>query len=170
MRRLSVSVTPRHLAAATFQFAVRFSATATPEAPEAAAAAAEEPKKIEDCPKTKRIADLEKLVREANAKAAEIKRDILYNAADTQNLRKLQEKEAAEAKSYAVKEFGKDMKEMAEKLSQACKEFSQLPPEVLEGNKVLTSIQTGTLMSERVVLKVMKKNGFDIKGFQEISQ
>lgn len=88
------------------------------------------------------FAVLEKL----NAENAELKDRMLRTLADMENLRRRTEREVADAKSYGVANFARDMLALADNLRRA---IGSATPEELEGNAPLKTLVEGLELTER---------------------
>ncbi|QDP18868.1 nucleotide exchange factor GrpE [Sphingomonas xanthus] len=78
-----------------------------------------------------RVAELEKLLEEANAKA-------LYAAAETQNVRRRLESEKQQASTYAATGFARDMLSVRDHLDRA---LSHVPEAALADDKVASFVE-----------------------------
>lgn len=129
--------------------------------PEAAAdekpAEKEAPKAAED----KRLEKAEKSLKEMTEKVAELKKDLLYSAAETENVRRIGREDVEKARNFAVTSFAKDMVEVVDILERALESFALLPHEEIDKNKTLASICTGVKMSGSVLSKNLSKHGVE---------
>lgn len=107
---------------------------------------------------------VEKELEEAKAKVEELKKDVLYRAADAENARRVGREDVEKAKLYGITSFGKDMLEVADTLEKAIESFAAFTEEELQNNKMLSSIHTGVKLSSKVLLKNMSKHGIERMG------
>ncbi|KPA83066.1 putative mitochondrial co-chaperone GrpE [Leptomonas pyrrhocoris] len=107
---------------------------------------------------------VEKQLEEAKSKVEQLKKDILYRAADAENARRIGREDVEKAKLYGITSFGKDMLEVADTLEKAIEAFATFTEEELKGNKMLSSIHTGVKLSSKVLLKHMSKHGIEKMG------
>jgi molecular chaperone GrpE len=89
------------------------------------------------------------------AEIDELKKQILYAQAETQNVRRRMEKDAADARAYAATNFARDILSVADNLARA---LAAIPAEVreAEGTK---SLVTGIEMTSRELENVFQRNG-----------
>lgn len=106
---------------------------------------------------TKLEADLAK----AKEEIADLKKDVLYRAADAENARRIGREDVEKAKLYGITSFGKDILEVADTLEKAIQAVSKIPEEELQSNKNLNSILTGVKLSVKVLHKNMSKHGIE---------
>jgi molecular chaperone GrpE len=94
-------------------------------------------------------------VAELEAQIDDLKRQLLYNQAETQNVRRRMEKDAQDARAYAATNFARDILSVADNLSRA---LAALPPALREeeGTKVLV---TGIEMTAKELENVFQRNG-----------
>lgn len=104
---------------------------------------------------------LEKQLEESKKKVEELKKDVLYRAADAENARRIGREDVEKAKLYGITSFGKDMLEVADTLEKAIESFASFSEEELRENKMLASINTGVKLSAKVLLKNMSKHGIE---------
>ena len=128
---------------------------------EKAADPAAKPQADEAATVDKRVEKAEKSLKEANEKISELKKDILYTAAETENVRRIGREDVEKARNFAVTSFAKDMVEVIDILEKAVEAFAKLPQEDLEKNKALASICTGVKMSATVLAKNLSKHGVE---------
>lgn len=95
-----------------------------------------------------RIAALEKEVADA-------KQAVLYAAAEAQNVRRRAEKEAADARAYAVTAFARDLLSVADNLERG---LAAIPAELREDEKLKGLIQ-GLEATGRELANVFQRNG-----------
>ena len=97
-----------------------------------------------------RLADLQKALEEANAKA-------LYSAAEVQNTRRRMEKEVADARSYAAATFARDMLAIKDHLDRALAAVG----EELRADKVASNFLAGIESTARELDAVFARNGVE---------
>lgn len=86
---------------------------------------------------------------------AEAQQEVLYAKADTQNVRRRMEKEAADARSYAATGFARDILSVSDNLSRA---LEAIPAEMRE-DEVMKGLVTGLEATGRELESVFGKNG-----------
>jgi molecular chaperone GrpE len=89
------------------------------------------------------------------AEIEELKKQILYAQAETQNVRRRMEKDAQDARAYAATSFARDILSVADNLSRA---LAAIPPAMREdeGTKALV---TGIEMTGKELENVFQRNG-----------
>jgi molecular chaperone GrpE len=97
-----------------------------------------------------RMAELEKALEDANAKA-------LYAAAEVQNTRRRMEKEVADARSYASATFARDMLAIKDHLDRALAAVS----EELRADKVASNFLAGIEATARELEAAFQRNGIE---------
>ena len=97
-----------------------------------------------------RLAELQKALEEANAKA-------LYSAAEVQNTRRRMEKEVADARSYAAATFARDMLAIKDHLDRALAAVT----EELRQDKVASNFLAGIESTARELDAVFARNGVE---------
>ncbi|KAL7708522.1 co-chaperone GrpE [Lotmaria passim] len=107
---------------------------------------------------------IEKQLEEATAKIEELKKEILYRAADAENARRIGREDVEKAKLYGITSFGKDMLEVADTLEKAIESLAAFSQEELRDNKIIESIHTGVKLSSKVLLKNLSKHGIEKMG------
>ncbi len=95
-----------------------------------------------------RIANLEDMLAAA-------KQDVLYAQADTQNVRRRMEKEAADARAYAATNFARDVLSVSDNLSRA---LDAIPAE-LRDNENMKGLVGGLEATGREMDNVLGKHG-----------
>jgi molecular chaperone GrpE len=92
---------------------------------------------------------------ELQVEIEDLKRQLLYAQAETQNVRRRMEKDAADARAYAATGFARDILSVADNLSRA---LAALPASLREqeGTKVLV---TGIEMTAKELDNVFSRNG-----------
>lgn len=110
---------------------------------------------------TAEISNLEEQLAKAKEEIGELKRDILYRAADAENARRIGREDVDKAKLYGITAFGKDMLEVADTLEKGVQAFNTIPEEELKSNKNLNSILVGVKLSIKVLHKNLGKHGIE---------
>jgi len=95
-----------------------------------------------------RVAELERLLEEANSKA-------LYAAAEIQNVRRRLETEKQQAASYATTQFARDMLAIKDHLERALNAVT----EELRGDKVASNFLAGIESTARELDQVFTRHG-----------
>jgi molecular chaperone GrpE len=95
-----------------------------------------------------KIAELEEALAAA-------KQDVLYAQAETQNVRRRMEKEAADARAYAATGFARDILSVSDNLTRA---LEAIPAELREDEK-MKALVTGLEATGRELESVFAKNG-----------
>jgi molecular chaperone GrpE len=95
-----------------------------------------------------RIANLEDMLASA-------KQDVLYAQADTQNVRRRMEKEAADARSYAATNFARDVLSVVDNLTRA---LAAIPAETRE-DEAMKPLVAGLEATGREMDTVLGKHG-----------
>jgi molecular chaperone GrpE len=90
--------------------------------------------------------------------AADFKDKLLRSLADMENLRRRTEREVADARSYGITGFARDVLAVADNMHRALEAVS---PE-LRANAELKAFIDGIELTERELLKAMEKNGVKI--------
>ena len=106
------------------------------------------------------IAKLERDLKEANERIADLKKDYLYSMAEADNARRIGREDTEKARSFGVTSFGKDMIEVVDVLERAVESFAGVPEDIMQ-NKKIASIVTGVKMSENVLLKNLARHGIE---------
>lgn len=119
-----------------------------PDTPETApkAAPADAPEAAQDDPK----AALE-------AEVAGLKDRLLRTLADMENLRRRAEKDVADARTYAVTNFARDMVNVADNLRRAIESVPAEARQAVEG--ALKSVLDGVELTERDLLNTLERHG-----------
>lgn len=94
-------------------------------------------------------------VAELEAELAEAKAAVLYAQAETQNVRRRFEKEAADARTYAATHFARDILSVADNLSRA---LAAIPAELREDEK-LKGLVVGLEATGRELDSVFGRHG-----------
>jgi molecular chaperone GrpE len=88
-------------------------------------------------------------------RVATLEQDVLYAQAETQNVRRRAEKEAADARAYAATAFARDILSVSDNLSRA---LEAIPAELRDDERI-KSLITGLEATERELLNVFERNG-----------
>lgn len=89
------------------------------------------------------------------AEKADLKERLLRTLADMENLRRRTEREVADARTYAVTNFARDMLTVADNVRRA---LEAVPAEVDRG-ETLKALIDGIELTERDLLKTLERNG-----------
>lgn len=95
----------------------------------------------------------------ADARAAEVadlKDRLLRQIAETENLRRRNERELADARRYAVADFARDLLEVHDNLQRA---LSSVPEEQRDGAGEMKTVLEGVAMTERELTRVLDRHG-----------
>lgn len=92
----------------------------------------------------------------AEAAAAEAKDRVLRTLAEMENLRRRTEREIADAKSYAVASFARDMLTVADNLKRA---IAAVPPEARNADPALSNLMDGVEATERGLEQTLTRYG-----------
>jgi molecular chaperone GrpE len=96
-------------------------------------------------------------VTAALAAAADFKDKLLRTLADMENLRKRTEREASDARTYAVSNFARDVLAVADNMQRA---LDAVDPEMrAQADAKTKALIEGVELTERELLKVLQKNG-----------
>lgn len=95
-------------------------------------------------------------LEEARAEAATMKDRLLRTLAEMENLRKRTEREVADARTYAVSGFARDLLNVADNFRRA---FESLPAEALPAEGPVKAFADGVDLTERELLKTLEKHG-----------
>lgn len=99
------------------------------------------------------------------AENAALKDRLLRAMADVENIRKRAEREAGDARQYAVTAFARDMLSVADNLGRA---LEAMPPETRESaNEAVKNLVSGVEVTEREMHNVLERHGivrFDPQG------
>lgn len=104
-------------------------------------------------PEVETAADTPDVVATLEAEKADLKDKLLRTLADMENLRRRTERDVADARTYGVTSFARDMLTVADNLRRALESTSA---EVREGAKALVE---GVELTERDFLKTLEKHG-----------
>lgn len=100
--------------------------------------------------------DAAALLEAARAEARDMKDRALRTLAEMENLRKRTEREVADARSYGVTSFARDMLSVADNMRRA---FDSLPAEERPTEGPLKAFMEGIELTERELLKTLEKHG-----------
>ena len=89
------------------------------------------------------------------AQIEDLKRQILYNQAETQNVRRRMEKDATDARAYAATNFARDMLSVADNLSRALASI----PAALREDDSMKPLVTGIEMTGKELETVFQRHG-----------
>ena len=89
------------------------------------------------------------------AEIEDLKRQLLYTQAETQNVRRRMEKDAADARTYAVTAFARDLLSVSDNLSRA---LAAIPPAMRE-EEGMKPLVTGLEMTGKELETVFARNG-----------
>lgn len=130
---------------------------------ETAAGAGDKPAEKEKNPEIPNtdISNLEEKLAKATEEIVQLKKDILYRAAEADNARRIGREDVDKAKLYGITSFGKDMLEVADTLEKGVEAFSKIPEDELKNNKNLNSILIGVKLSIKVLQKNLGKHGIE---------
>jgi molecular chaperone GrpE len=92
---------------------------------------------------------------ELHAEIEDLKKQILYAQAETQNVRRRMEKDAADARAYAATSFARDVLSVADNLSRA---LAAIPPAMRE-DEGTRALVTGIEMTGKELENVFQRNG-----------
>ncbi len=89
------------------------------------------------------------------AEIEDLKRQLLYTQAETQNVRRRMEKDAQDARAYATTGFARDILSVADNLSRA---LAALPPALREEEETKVLV-TGIEMTAKELENIFQRNG-----------
>lgn len=89
------------------------------------------------------------------AEMEDLKRQLLYAQAETQNVRRRMEKDAADGRAYAVTGFARDILSVADNLSRALAAI----PSALREDEAMKPLVTGIEMTGKELENVFQRNG-----------
>ena len=89
------------------------------------------------------------------AELAEAKAAVLYAQAETQNVRRRMEKDAADARAYAATSFARDILSVADNLERA---LSAIPPDLRDDEK-FKGLVVGLEATGRELATIFERNG-----------
>jgi molecular chaperone GrpE len=91
----------------------------------------------------------------AQAEIEDLKRQILYAQAETQNVRRRMEKDAADARAYAATAFARDILSVADNLSRALQSI----PAAMREDEAVKPLVTGLDMTGKELETVFARHG-----------
>jgi molecular chaperone GrpE len=94
-------------------------------------------------------------IAELEGQLAEMKQNVLYAQAEVQNVRRRAEKEAADARTYAVTSFARDILSVSDNLQRG---LSAIPAELREDDK-FKGLVTGLEATGRELEAVFQRHG-----------
>lgn len=100
--------------------------------------------------------DLGSELEAARAEARDMKDRVLRTLAEMENLRKRTEREVADAKTYGVTSFARDMLAVADNMRRA---FESLPEEARPADGPVKAFLEGIDLTERELIKTLGKHG-----------
>jgi molecular chaperone GrpE len=90
------------------------------------------------------------------AEAADLRDKLLRTLAEMENLRRRTEREVADAKSYAIAAFARDVLNVADNMERA---LAAVPAEAVAGDAALNTLVEGVKLTERELGKALEKHG-----------
>ncbi|BAR99332.1 heat shock protein GrpE [Blastochloris viridis] len=90
------------------------------------------------------------------AEAADLRDKLLRTLAEMENLRRRTEREVADAKSYAIAAFARDVLNVADNMERA---LAAVPADAVSGDAALTTLVEGVELTERELAKTLEKHG-----------
>ncbi len=93
---------------------------------------------------------------EALAQAAELKDRVLRTLAEMENLRRRTEREIADAKTYGITSFARDLLSVTDNIRRA---FTSVDADAIGADGPLKAFVEGIELTERDLLKVLDKHG-----------
>jgi len=96
-------------------------------------------------------------IAQLEAEKTDLKEKLLRTLADMENLRRRTEREVADARTYAVSNFARDMLNVADNFQRA---IDSVPAEAREaGDPALKALVEGVELTEREMLKTLERYG-----------
>jgi molecular chaperone GrpE len=95
-------------------------------------------------------------IAQLEAEKTDLKEKLLRTLADMENLRRRTEREVADARTYAVTNFARDMLNVADNFQRA---VDSVPSEAREGDAALKALIDGIELTEREMLKTLERYG-----------
>ena len=108
-------------------------------------------------PASGKEADVFAIIDALNAENAQLKDKALRTMADMENLRRRTEKEVADARTYAVSSFARDMLTVADNMRRGIESVPQEQRASADG--ALKTLLEGVELTERDLLKTLEKYG-----------
>ena len=97
------------------------------------------------------------VIEKLNAENAELKDRLLRALADVENMRRRSEREAADARAYAISAFARDLLNVADNLARA---LESVPAEVREQSEgALKALAEGVEITSRELQTILLKHG-----------
>ncbi|BBF94537.1 nucleotide exchange factor GrpE [Blastochloris tepida] len=90
------------------------------------------------------------------AEAADLRDKLLRTLAEMENLRRRTEREVADAKSYAIAAFARDVLNVADNMERA---LAAVPAEAVAHDAALKTLVEGVQLTERELAKTLDKHG-----------
>lgn len=90
-----------------------------------------------------------------NEQVAALQQDLLYAQAETQNVRRRAEKEVADAHTYAVTKFARDILSVGDNLTRALAAI----PEAAREDEAMKGLVAGLEATERELMSVFERHG-----------
>ncbi len=103
---------------------------------------------------TAEVAEAEALAT-LNEQIAALQQDLLYAQAETQNVRRRAEKEVADAHTYAVTKFARDILSVGDNLTRALAAI----PEAAREDEAMKGLVAGLEATERELMSVFERHG-----------
>lgn len=113
------------------------------------------------------LAEQEALLQDKDKQLAELKERALTSMAELENVRDRLKREAENTKKYAIQEFAKSLLDVADNLGRAIATVPEhirneaLANETSEVAKYLKSLLEGVMMTEKELMKILKKFGVE---------
>ncbi|RCL02880.1 MAG: molecular chaperone GrpE [Candidatus Tokpelaia sp. JSC161] len=101
---------------------------------------------------------LEQLVETLEAEKSELKDQVMRLAADMENLRRRTARDIADAKSYSIASFARDMLSISDNLARALSSLSEKSDDNHTGFKALVE---GLEMTERAITVIFRRYGIE---------
>ena len=95
-------------------------------------------------------------IAQLEAEKTDLKDKLLRTLADMENLRRRTEREVADARTYAVTNFARDMLTVADNTRRA---LESAPPEAAQAEGPLKALVEGVELTERDLLKTLERYG-----------
>lgn len=114
----------------------------------------ESPENPETPETTAELAEAEALAT-LNEQIAALQQDLLYAQAETQNVRRRAEKEVADAHTYAVTKFARDILSVGDNLTRALAAI----PEAAREDEAMKGLVAGLEATERELMSVFERHG-----------
>jgi molecular chaperone GrpE len=95
-------------------------------------------------------------IAQLEAEKTDLKEKLLRTLADMENLRRRTEREIADARTYAVSNFARDMLNVADNFQRA---IDSVPADARETHPALKALVEGVELTEREMLKTLERYG-----------